>query len=141
MILLDTDHLTVLYFTENPRALLLKQRLAAAADPLIGTSVVCIEEQFRGWMAQIARHREVHKQITSYNRLVRFLSFLADWKVISLEQPAADRFADLRKQRIRIGTQDLKIAAIALANDALLLSANLRDFRAVPQLRVENWLE
>ena len=36
---------------------------------------------------------------------------------------------------------DLKIAAIALAHDALLLSANLRDFQAVPDLRVENWLD
>ena len=35
---------------------------------------------------------------------------------------------------------DLKIAAIARANDALLLSANRRDFAKVPGLRVENWL-
>jgi tRNA(fMet)-specific endonuclease VapC len=34
----------------------------------------------------------------------------------------------------------LKIAAIAIANDALLLSANLRDFEQVPGLRVEDWL-
>jgi tRNA(fMet)-specific endonuclease VapC len=47
----------------------------------------------------------------------------------------------LRRLRIRIGTQDLKIAAIALSRDALLLSANLRDFQRVPGLRVENWLE
>jgi tRNA(fMet)-specific endonuclease VapC len=49
-------------------------------------------------------------------------------------------FKGFRKQEIRIGTQDLKIAAIALANDALLLSANVRDFQKVPGLRVENWL-
>jgi tRNA(fMet)-specific endonuclease VapC len=35
---------------------------------------------------------------------------------------------------------DLRIAAIALANDALLLSANQRDFGKVPRLRVEDWL-
>jgi predicted nucleic acid-binding protein len=34
----------------------------------------------------------------------------------------------------------LKIAAIAMAESALLLSANLRDFQKVPGLRVENWL-
>ena len=53
---------------------------------------------------------------------------------------AADRFEQLRRQKIRIGTQDLKIAAVALKMDALLLTANLRDFRQVPGLRVENWL-
>jgi tRNA(fMet)-specific endonuclease VapC len=46
----------------------------------------------------------------------------------------------LRAQRIRIGTMDLKIAAIALVHDALLLSANLRDFQQVPNLRVANWI-
>ena len=42
--------------------------------------------------------------------------------------------------RIRIGTMDLKIAAIALANDAILLSRNLTDFSKVPALRVEDWM-
>jgi tRNA(fMet)-specific endonuclease VapC len=49
-------------------------------------------------------------------------------------------FAQLRRQKIRIGSQDLKIAAIAMTENALLLSANLRDFQKVPGLRVENWL-
>lgn len=34
---------------------------------------------------------------------------------------------------------DLKIAAITLAQDALLVSRNLRDFSRVPDLRVEDW--
>jgi tRNA(fMet)-specific endonuclease VapC len=46
----------------------------------------------------------------------------------------------LRTARIRIGTQDLKIASIALADNATLLSANLVDFRQVPGLDVEDWL-
>jgi tRNA(fMet)-specific endonuclease VapC len=57
------------------------------------------------------------------------------------DKGAANRFKEFRKQKIRIGSQDLKIAAIALSHDALLLSANLRDFRMVPGLRIENWLE
>jgi tRNA(fMet)-specific endonuclease VapC len=35
---------------------------------------------------------------------------------------------------------DLKIATIALVHDALLLSANLRDFQQVPDLRVADWI-
>ena len=35
---------------------------------------------------------------------------------------------------------DLKIAAIVLARQATFLSANLRDFRQVPNLYVEDWL-
>ena len=66
---------------------------------------------------------------------------MSDWEIVPFDERAADKFADLRRQRIRIATMDLKIASIALVNDALLVTANLRDFSAVPQLRCENWLK
>ena len=47
----------------------------------------------------------------------------------------------LRRQKLRIGARDLKIAATALVNQALLLSANRTDFKSVSSLRVENWLD
>ena len=56
------------------------------------------------------------------------------------DQPAAQRFLDLKAAKIHIGTMDLKIAAIVLVHQAQLLSANLRDFRQVPGLSVEDWL-
>ena len=31
------------------------------------------------------------------------------------------------------------IAAVALANDAILVTNNVREFERVPDLRVENW--
>jgi tRNA(fMet)-specific endonuclease VapC len=42
-------------------------------------------------------------------------------------------------QRIRVGTQDLRIASIVLANQGILLSRNARDFDRFPNLIVENW--
>jgi hypothetical protein len=45
----------------------------------------------------------------------------------------------LRRSRLRIGTMDLKIAAIVLARDALLLSRNLDDFSHIPDLHVADW--
>ena len=69
------------------------------------------------------------------------LSVLSDWEIVPFEERAADQFARLRRQRIRIGSMDLKIAPIALVNDALLVTSNLRDYSLVPGLRCENWLE
>jgi predicted nucleic acid-binding protein len=46
----------------------------------------------------------------------------------------------LVRNRVRIGTMDLKIASIALANDATVLTCNARDFSKVPNLRIEDWL-
>jgi len=60
---------------------------------------------------------------------------------VPFDQGAADYYANLRRQRIRVGTMDLKIASIAKVKDGLLLTANERDFSRVPGLRHENWLQ
>ena len=50
-------------------------------------------------------------------------------------------FNHLREQGVRVGTQDMKIASIALAHDVRLLTRNTLDFAKVPGLRFENWLD
>jgi tRNA(fMet)-specific endonuclease VapC len=139
MILLDTDHLSVVADQRAGGNPALVRRLELAREPL-AIPVVAVEEQCHGWLAKLHRTRDIHQQITPYDRLAELFDFLAEWDIISLSRAAADVFTQLRRQRIRIGSQDLKIAAIALSEAALLLSANLRDFRKVPGLRVENWL-
>jgi tRNA(fMet)-specific endonuclease VapC len=100
-----------------------------------------VEEQCRGWLAKIHRTRAVHQQIPAYERLIDLFRFFEDWEIVPFHTVAADNFLQYRRQRIRIGSQDLKIAAIAVTYAALLLSANLRDFLQVSGLRVENWLD
>ncbi|WP_066921467.1 PIN domain-containing protein [Steroidobacter denitrificans] len=39
-----------------------------------------------------------------------------------------------------IGPNDMWIAAPALVEDALLISANTREFAQLPEVRVQNWL-
>jgi tRNA(fMet)-specific endonuclease VapC len=139
MILLDSDHVSVVADLRHRRQADLRGRLEGV-DDLIAVPIVAVEEQLRGWLAEIHRQRQPHQQIVAYLRLAKLIDFFGEWQIVDWNEPAADAFLRLRKQRIRIGTQDLKIAAIALANDALLLSANLRDFQQVPLLRVEDWL-
>ncbi len=141
MILLDTDHLTVLVDERHVSNQRLTSRLASSGDPFIATTIVTAEEQCKGWLAQINRLRDPRGQVVAYERLAKLFDFLRDWDLVRFDLPAAETFEGLRKQRIRMGTHDLKIAAIALVNDALLLSANLRDFRRVPGLRLESWIE
>jgi len=141
VIILDTDHIVTLKHENDPHWNTLTTNLVSSADQDFATTAITVEEQNRGWLSLINRYTEVHKQIPAYARLIELIRFFANWRIMAFDEAAADELVSLRKERIRIGTHDLKIASIALVNDATLLSANLRDFEQVPGLRVENWLE
>ena len=64
---------------------------------------------------------------------------LSVFEVLQFTEAARSIYQDLKFQRIRIGTQDLRIASIVLAHEGILLSRNARDFDKVPNLIVENW--
>ena len=138
MILLDTDHLSVSLDERDERHAALRARMEAA-DNTLACTIVSVEELLRGWLAAIHRTPKVHGQTNYYQRLVSLVDFYSRLDVLPFNESAADQFEALRKQRVRVGTMDLKIASIAREADALLLSANLRDFERVPGLRVEDW--
>jgi tRNA(fMet)-specific endonuclease VapC len=141
MILLDTDHLTVLQVPDSERRQRLLARLALVTDELIGTTIVNVEEQMRGWLAAIAKDRQARRQVGAYRELGRLFDFFAAFSIAPFDDAAAAKCEQLRAQRVRIATMDLKIAAIALMQAALLLTANRQDFEHVPGLRFANWLD
>ncbi len=140
MILLDTDHLNILQVGKGPQYDTLSTRMGASAEQHFATTVITYEEHMRGWLAGIRRADDIEQQIRPYDQLIRLVRFFQAWEIIGLDTATVDHFKNLRKQRVRIGTMDLKIASIALANNATLLSANTRDFARVPSLQHENWL-
>jgi tRNA(fMet)-specific endonuclease VapC len=139
MIVLDTDHLSELERRGSAKGGKLLQRLQLQSDPIAAT-IVSIEEQFRGRLAGISRIPAGPKQVHPYSKLIELIGFYSRWSILPFDQPAAQQFLDLKAARVRIGTMDLKIASIVLIHQATLLSANLRDFRQVPGLLVEDWL-
>lgn len=138
MYLLDTDHLSVLE-RGGATSERLRQRLQAVSPDEVAATVVSYEEQTRGWLSYIARSRSLEEQVTAYGYLQRHLQVFCAVPLIAFDPTAAAIVQQLQKQRIRIGTMDLKIASIALAQEAPLLSRNVADFQKVPGLRVEDW--
>ena len=140
MILLDTDHLNILQIGRGGMYDALAARMDTSLDQNFATTVITFEEHMRGWLAGIRRARDAAKEVRPYDQLIHLVRFFQAWEIVRYDEKAAERFIDLRRQRIRIGTQDLKIASIALEHDATLLSANTGDFSQVPGLRIEDWL-
>jgi tRNA(fMet)-specific endonuclease VapC len=119
----------------------LRARLLESDDEVVVT-IISAEEQLRGWLAQIHRlNNDPLAQVPIYERLQNRLEFFARWTALPWTTSAAEKFANLRREGIRIGPMDLKIAAIALENDATLLTRNTLDFAKVPRLKFANWLE
>ena len=138
MIVLDTDHVSLLEWDLDGSAPL-RERLADRASDEVFTTIVSYEESMRGWMAYIARAKTVSQQVQGYERLRRHLENYRQIPMLDFDEGAGTEFQRLRRVRIRIGTMDLKIAAITLANGATLLSRNRIDFEKVPGLTVEDW--
>lgn len=140
MIILDTDHINILQNEHTDQCLALTAGMAASLDQDFVTTVITLEEQLRGWLALIHRSHDANRQVSPYVKLNQVVDYFGRWTRLPFDDPAAEMFKDLRSQKVRIATMDLKIASIALVHNSLLLSANLRDFQQVPDLRVEDWL-
>lgn len=130
MLVLDTNHLTELGY-QRPLGVKLAGRLEASGLAAL-TTVVTVEEQLRGWLARIAKIKDVSAQVGAYAELGERVHFLSAFTFLPWDDEAAALFKHFRSHGVRIGTMDLKIACIAIEHDALLLSRNAADFSKVP---------
>lgn len=138
MHILDTDHMSLLERGgEECRRIQARLRKIPLDD--IATTVVSYEEQTRGWLSRIAQASTLVRQILVYKELKRQLQNYCNTAVVDFDDRAAAEFERLKKMKLRMGTMDLKIASIALANDATLLTRNASDFGRIPGLKIEDW--
>ena len=139
MIILDTDCLSLLQRESILAGSKLHESLDRFAADDIFTTIISFEEQMRGWLAFVAKSRGAEQDVFAYGRLHAALNDFRNANVLDFDERASMVFRELQSQRIRIGTMDLKIAAIAIANEAILVSRNLQDFDQVPRLTVQDW--
>ncbi len=140
MIIFDTDIYPIAQHPDSPEAMTLHSHvIQLPKDVEVGTTIVSYDEQTRGWFKFFARAKSRPEQLNAYFKLFKHLK---DWQgahVIPFDEAAADVLDHLRTLRLRVGTNDLRIAAIALSRDATLITRNLLDFERIPGLRLEDW--
>lgn len=135
MYILDTDHAS-LYQQGHPA---LGRRLDRLLPNQLAVSVITYDEQVSGRLAVVHKARSQQERINAYYWLQRTLHFFCRMPVLPFDEAAASMFQQLVALKLRVGTQDLLIASIALGNEMTLLTRNLRDFQKVPGLVLEDW--
>ena len=139
MIVLDTDILTLVQRASGEEYSRLIARLQLASPQPVCVTIVSLEEQLRGWLDFMAKAKTLERYIQAYARLRALFEDFQTRPILDFDKIAADEYQRLIKTRIRIGTMDLRIAAITRVNSAILISRNLTDFRKVPGLIVQDW--
>jgi tRNA(fMet)-specific endonuclease VapC len=136
--ILDTDIFTLLA-VDHPRVL---ARSRQSQGEVALTTVTRIEA-LGGRFASVIKASDGQQLLLAQQWLERTERDLAQFSLLPFDAAAAAEFDRLRQTRglKKIGRADLLIAAIALARRATLVTRNLRDFRQVPGLRVENWAD
>jgi predicted nucleic acid-binding protein len=65
-------------------------------------------------------------------------------QILPFDRAAAETYGRIRADLERAGTPlaepDLRIASIAITNELIVVTGNVRHFARVPGLRVESWL-
>jgi tRNA(fMet)-specific endonuclease VapC len=139
MFLLDTDHVVICQQQSAPEYENLIRRVRLL-DPLdLFVSIISFHEQVMGWNAYISRASDSIGVVRGYVRLERVLANFSHAQVLPFDDAASEVFNGMRKQHVRIGTMDLRIASIAIARDMTVLTRNSVDFTRVPGLKVEDW--
>ncbi len=133
--LLDTDHLTL--FDQGHPAVC--SRVAAQPADAVGITIVTVEEYLRGRLAQIARARDAVERVHRYGLLQSSIRLFCVVPLVPFDQNAENEFQRLLGLRLHIGTRDLRIAAIGLSRNLVIVTHNRRDFGKVSGIRLDDW--
>ncbi len=132
---LDTDHIS-LYQKSHPQVVV---RVQATDAQRIAVTIISAEEQLRGWFDAIRQANSGERLQWAYLGLRQGIEYFNTIRVLDFSKETINHYLALRAAKIRIGTQDLRIAAIVLSLNGTLVTRNRRDFAHVAGLKIEDW--
>jgi tRNA(fMet)-specific endonuclease VapC len=133
--LLDTDHITFVQ-RGDPKV---TARYAAVPEDEIIVSIISYEEQLRGRLAMVSQAKTDAQIERAYWLLLDMQVYFCGRHVVDFGPAESAMYAMLRPLHRRAGKMDLRIAATALANEAILVTRNTQDFIDIENLNLENW--
>jgi tRNA(fMet)-specific endonuclease VapC len=117
--------------------------LESLQDEEVAITIVTKVEILRGRIDYLLKAFSGSDLLKAQELFSRSETLLNQLPVISIDPNAAnqfDRLQGISKFR-KIGRADLLIASISLAHQATLVTRNLRHFKQIPHLSLENWVD
>jgi tRNA(fMet)-specific endonuclease VapC len=136
---LDTGHITRWQPATGREYASLQARLAQQPPEDLAFPIISLHEQVMGCHTYINQARTAADLVRGYAMLATVLRTFTRATVLPFDAAAAAVSATLVAQRVRLRRMDLRIAAIALARDLVVVTRNIRDFGRVPGLQIEDW--
>ena len=85
-----------------------------------------------------------YKDLGSTQKLQHFRTFTSRCEILGIDttvmETASDIYVSLKQSGQPIGDADILIAAIAMVNDLVLVTDNIKHFTRISGLQIENWL-
>lgn len=132
---LDTDMLTLWLRGQETVA----GRVAATLPQPLAVTIITVEEILGGWYTQIRQARDDQQLARAYQALQQAVEFIRDIQIMPFDLPAIRRYRQLRTHHRRIGTNDLRIAAIVLEQQGILVTRHTTDFVDITGLQLDDW--
>ncbi len=119
-----------------------EKKLTGIKPKDVAITIITAEELISGWFNKISKannQNELGNLIYSYKGFSATLAYLKEVRVLEFDQKAYEIYLQLRQQVKMKRTGDMRIAAIALSIDGIVVTRNQKDFEKVPNLKIEDW--
>ncbi|MGG6238734.1 type II toxin-antitoxin system VapC family toxin [Nodosilinea sp. AN01ver1] len=137
--LLDTDHVSLI-LRGNQQVI----QAAASRHPDVAISIITVQELFNGWVNLINQGNEdPNRLVQLYGKFANTIDFIKSVPILDFDESAKQVYVNLRSQNRKLSqrklAKDVRIASIALANGATVVTRNQQDFSLIPNLSLEDW--
>jgi tRNA(fMet)-specific endonuclease VapC len=116
---------------------------AASKFPDVAITIITVQEIFNGWAGRINDKSQSHQLVYLYTKLWRTTEFFKKVTILNFTEAAQTYHQSLlsdnkllAKKRLE---KDIRIAAIALANEGIMVTRNYKDFSLILNLQIEDW--
>lgn len=137
--ILDTDHIS-LFLAGNKSVI---AQVGKHSND-VAITIITVQELLNGWNGKINDPKQADKLSFLYTKLWKTTNFFKAITVLNFDTDAEKCYVKLRqdykflaKKRI---AKDLRIASIALTQNAIVVTRNEKDFAQIPGLTIENWV-